>query len=328
MFPDLVSAPSFDLLPALFPFWSFYAFPWLLGVGTAVSARIMGQRSMQAAGIGLMTVPLWETLWGILDSLGPLVQGGFTLQAFTRHQLSSLYLYKLVEDLGYLSLGFLLYASHDLRSILRQTPRILAAKLAAAGLPMGRKNRGPRSEGASVFLGLLAFPILLLSTLVINLFLSGVQELNQSNEASVFDNMTLYHAVLISLAAGFGEELVYRALLMGILAKRMPMVAALIVQALVFGFAHSGYGTWSHVILPTLFGLVAGLVAWRFGIWAAIVLHVMVNLFAFGADASSNVPWLWQAIVWAFVANCGLTLSFAALWVVRRIDARKTPRAA
>src|SRR5688572_13134371 len=262
---------------------------------------------MQAAGIGVMTVPLWETAWGIADSFGPLVQGGFTFRAFTRHELSSLYLYKLVGDLGYLTLGFLLYCSQDWRSVLRQTPRGLASRLADVGLPTG-----PRGEASSAFLGLLAFPVLLVATLVVSSFLSGFEQLTQSNEASIYDNMTVYHAVLISLAAGFGEELVYRGLLQTGLSRRMPMAVAVVVQAVVFGFAHSGYGTWIHVILPTLFGLVAGLVAWRFGVWAAIVLHAMVDLVAFGADASNNVPWLWQAIVWAFFANCAVTLFAAA----------------
>jgi membrane protease YdiL (CAAX protease family) len=319
-----VPAPWLDALPAAFPAWSFYAVPWLLAAGTAAAARALGQRGLQAAGIGTMTVPLWESAWGILSSIEPLVQGGFTFRPFTRHELSSLYLYKLVEDLGYLTLGFLLYASGGgLRSVLRQTPRGLARKLAAAGLPTGG-----RGEGRSAFLGLLAFPVLLVVTLAVNSVLNGVQELRQSDESSIYDNMTLFHAVVISLAAGFGEELVYRGLLQAGLSRRMPVAAAVAVQALVFGFAHSGYGTWVHVILPTLFGLVAGLVAWRFGLWAAIVLHVLVDLVAFGADASGNVPWLWQAIVWAFLANCALTLACAAWWALRKIEARRTPPAA
>lgn len=313
-------------LAALFPFWSFYAAPWLFGAATAVAARVLGHRWLQALGIGTMTVPMWETLWGIADSFGPLLQGGFTFRAFTRHELSSLYLYKFVEDLGYLTLGFLLYASDGgWRSVLRQTPRTLAKKLAASGLPLGVRGDGlgPRSERSSAWFGLLVFPVLLVSTLVVNVFLSGFQQLSQSNEASIYDNMTLYHAILISLAAGFGEELVYRGLLQTGLSRRMPMIVAVGLQALVFGFAHSGYGTWIHVILPALFGLIAGLVAWRFGIWTAIVLHVLVDLFAFGSDASSNVPWLWPAIVWAFFANCALTIMAAALWVVRRREARR-----
>ena len=304
---------------AAFTRWSYYAVPWVLGAATCAAGVAFRRPVHQAFGLGLMAVPLWETVWGILDSLVELFQGGFVFRAFTRHELSSLYLYKFLEDLGYLFGGFLLYSSDGgLRSILRQTPRALASRLKAVGLPLGS-----RGEGASALLGLVVFPVLLVSTIVTNLLLSGVEELTQSNESSIYDNMTLYHAVLISLAAGFGEELLYRGLLMTALSRKMPMVAAVLVQALVFGLAHGGYGTWIHVILPALFGLVAGLVAWRFGLWAAIALHVLVDLFAFGADASSNVPGLWDAIVWAFFANCVLTLAAAGLWVVRRVEARR-----
>lgn len=320
----MAEAAWMDVLGAAFPRWSFYAVPWVLALGVALAARILGTRTLRALGIGLMTVPLWETFWGILSSIEPLVQGGFTFRAFTRHELSSLYLNKFLEDLGYLTSGFLLYASDGTwRSVFRHTPRSLARRLVQAGLPMGR-----RSEGRSALFGLLLFPVLLIVTIVVNLVLNGVQQLQQSDESSIYDNMTLYHALAISLAAGFAEELAYRGLLQTGLSRRMPMPVAVLLQAVVFGFAHSGYGTWVHVILPTLFGLVAGLVAWRLGLWAAIVLHVLVDVIAFGADASGNVPWLWQAILWAFLANCGLTLAYAAWWLLRKVEARNTRPAA
>lgn len=347
--------------------WSYHAVPWLLGLATFAAGLGADRPLHRATGLGLMTVPVWETLWGILDSIVELQQGGFVFRAFTEHELSSLYLYKFVEDIGYLALGFLIYASDAkpatrrwsalflgallllgtitavsllvLRSyervlpavaflavlaalplVAHQTPRTLARRLSEVGLSMGR-----RAEGPSALLGLVLFPVLLVSTVAVNVFLNGFDQLSQSDESSIFDNMTVFHAVMVSLAAAFTEELVYRGVVMVGLSRRMPMLSAIVLQAVFFGFAHSGYGTWIHIILPTLFGLVAGLVAWRFGIWAAIVLHVMVDLFAFGADASSNVPWLWQAIVWGFLANCVLTLTFAALWVVRRIEGQRVP---
>ena len=293
---------------AAFTRWSYSAVPWLLGAATLGIGVGLGRPVHRAIGVGLMTVPVWETMWGILDSLVELQQGGFVFRAFTHHELSSLYLYKLVEDLGYLTMGFLVYSSGGrFANLFRQGPRQLARSLADAGLPMGR-----RSETGSAFLGLLAFPVLLLATVAVNLTLNRVDDLSQSDESSIYDNMTVFHAVMISLAAAFTEELVYRGILMVGLSRRMPMPVAVVLQAVVFGFAHGGYGTWSHIIIAGLFGLVSGVVAWRFGLWAALILHLMVDLFAFGADASSNVPWLWQAIVWAFIANCALTIGYAA----------------
>lgn len=303
------------LLPVLFPAWSFYAVPWLLGLAAAGAARATGRPWHQAAGIGVMTVPLWDTLWGILESFGPLLEGGRVLRPFTRHQLSGLYTYKFLADLGYLGVGFLLYASGGVRHLLRQTPQTLAAALVRAGLPMGRWTG--HAEGSSAFAGLLLFPLLLGATVLTNLWLGGIDALRQSDESSLFANMTPYHAITISLAAGFGEELVYRGLLQTGLSRRMPMAVAILVQALVFGFAHSGYGTWIHVLMPTLFGLFAGLVAWRFGLWAAIVLHVLVDVVAFGVEASANAAWVLPALSWFLWANAVLSVVWGLVLAVR-----------
>jgi membrane protease YdiL (CAAX protease family) len=328
---------------AAFQGWTYYAVGWAASAATASYCVGRGQPINRALGIGLMTVPLWQTVWGILDSIVVLLQGGFVFRAFTRHELSRLYSNKLLEDLGYLSAGFLLYASDGFRDVLRQSLRRLARRLVEAGFPMGFLGRA-RSEGRSLLSGVLLFPVLLVATIAVNLFLSNVDSLNQSDESSIFDNMTVYHALLISLAAGFGEELLYRGVLLVGLAhglmrifradptagagRILVMLSAIVLQALLFGLAHGGYGTWSHVLLPALFGLVAGLIAWAFGMWAAITLHVLVDLVAFGAAASSNVDWLWPVLVYAFLANCALTLAWSALWVVRRVEGRRAPPAA
>lgn len=296
--------------PALIPTWMFYAVPWAIALLIAgVAAPRIG--FLRGLGLGLMTVPLTDTLMGIIDSFGPLLQGGFILRAYTTTQLSRIYSYKLLSDLGYLGAGFLLFAGGS--RLFDETPRTLAAKMASLGFPMGH-----RSEGASAFIGILGFPLLLLGTLGVGIATAGFQSLRQSDETSVFANMTVYHAVLISLAAAFGEELVYRGFLQTILGRRMPMVAAVLLQAIFFGFAHSGYATWIHVLMPTLFGIAAGLVAWRFGIWAAIVLHAVVDLFAFFAEVAAREPWVWTLINGVFLANLVLSGGWAVYWLVKR----------
>lgn len=299
---------------ALIPSWAFYAVPWALALLVAVlGARRIGP--LRGLGLGLMTVPVWETLLGIIDSFGPLLQGGLVLRAYSTYQLSGLYSYKLVSDLGYLGAGFLLFAGGP--KFLAETPRTLARKLVALGFPMGG-----RSEGHAAFIGLLGFPLLLLGTVGVNLLTQGLDVLRQSDESSVFANMTLYHAVLISLAAAFGEELLYRGLVQTALARRMPILLAIAVQAVFFGFAHSGYATWIHVLLPTLFGVVAGVAAWRFGIWSAIVLHLVVDLYAFFAEAAANQPWLWTVLNIAFLANILLSAAWGIAWLVKRFQGR------
>lgn len=303
---------------AAFQTWTYYAVPWLLGAAVALTAVAFRQPALKALGLGLMTVPFWETLWGILDSLVELLQGGFVLRAFTRPELSRIYSTKLLSDLGYLGAGFLLFAGG--RRLFDQTPATIAARLASLGFPMGGRN-----ESRSAFIGLLGFPLLLIGTLGVNFLTQGLESLRQSDESSVFANMTVYHAVLISFAAAFGEELVYRGFFQTLLGRRMPMLAAVLAQALFFGFAHGGYATWIHVLLPTLFGIVAGVVAWRFGIWAAIVLHLVVDLFAFFAEVAARELWIWTLINAAFLANIALSLGWAIYWLVQRYGSGARP---
>lgn len=303
------------LAAQLIPRWGFYAIPWAVGVLVAILAWSLRRRlgPVRALGIGVMSVPVTDTLLGIIESFGPLLQGGIVLASYSTYHLSSLYTYKILNDLGYLGVGFLLYAGGA--RWWRETPQTLARKLAGAGLPMGG-----RGEAASAFVGLLGFPLLLLGTVGINVLTAGLESLRQSDESSVFANMTVYHAVLISAAAAFGEELLYRGLIQSTLARRLPMAAAIAIQAVVFGFAHAGYATWIHVLLPTLFGLVAGFAAWRFGIWASIVLHFVVDVFAFTAEDAARHPAMWTVLNVLFVANLALTLGWGIAWLVRRMQ--------
>jgi membrane protease YdiL (CAAX protease family) len=57
-----------------------------------------------------------------------------------------------------------------------------------------------------------------------------------------------------------------------------------VLQALAFGLAHTGYGTWAHILGPFLFGLAMAWVALRLGILAAIVLHAAVDIISFSID--------------------------------------------
>ncbi len=305
--------------PMLFPYWSFWAVPWWAGAMTAAALWSTGRPLHKVVGIGIMSVPIWDTLWAIIESFGPLLAGGGVLRPISRYGLSGLYSYKFLADLGYLGMGFLLYASDgSWRTFWSNGPVELARKLRTAGLPMGR-----RSEGGSLLLGVLSFPLLLIVTIVVNLFLMGFQSLQQGDETSIWDNMTFYHALLISAAAAFGEELLYRGFAQTVLARRMPMLVAVLLQALFFAFAHSGYGTWIHVMLPFFFGLIAGIVAWRFGIWAAIALHFLVDVYAFGFDAADNQPWVGWVLSTLLIANAVAMLAAFVVWIVRRVQGGK-----
>jgi uncharacterized protein len=94
------------------------------------------------------------------------------------------------------------------------------------------------------------------------------------------------HLALIALAAGvvapICEELLFRGLLLRALRRRMPVVAAVAVSALVFALAHPAvdpsWGTFA--IVPALFalGAVSGAVAVRRGdLSVSIFLHIGFN---------------------------------------------------
>ena len=299
----------------MIPFPATIALAWAMAFLVAGVAMATGKRGHQAAGLGLMTVPLWLTLWGILNTLEPLVSGGTVLRPYSVYQLSGLYSRSLLSDLGYLGVGFLLYArGGSLRRLLSASPHAIASDLRRAGLPLGR-----RGEGASFATGFLLFPLLLLGAVAVDLLTRDVAALHQGDEASVWDNMTVFHALLISLAAAFGEELLYRGFLQGALSRVAPMPVAVAVQAVFFAFAHAGYGTWIHVLQPFLFALLTGVVAWRWGIWAAVVLHALVDIFAIGIEATGASPWFAVALTVLLYANVVATAAAGAYLLLRRL---------
>ncbi len=296
------------------------------GGALLVAAILLARRRPwhQALGIALMATPLMFTFWNIIDSLEVLRDPNSRLFPHSRYALSRIYAYKLLRDVGYVGAGFLLYASGGrLANLARATPRVIAARLAAAGFPTGN-----RSETDSLRAGLLLLPVFLLTAWAVNVLLYSSAALANGDEASVWDNMTPYAAIMLSLAAGFGEEIVYRGVLQTGLIRVLPagrgsLVAAILLQAVFFGFAHGGYGTWAHVLAPAMFGVVAGVMAARWGIWSAIALHVGVDIIAFSAYTRFEFPWFAALVATALLANLVWSLVWGVLWVARWIGARR-----
>lgn len=282
---------------------------WACATFLALLLRARGSAWHRAAGVALMTVPLWLTAWNFLNSFQVLADPDSRLPTYSRATLSAIWSRSVLVDVGYVLAGLLLWSSGGRwREVWTSGPRRLAAGVRDAGLPMGR------GEGRSVLAGLVVFPVFLAFTFVANDLIYGQSALVNGDESSVWAAMTPYHALLLSLAAGFGEEILYRGLLQGGLRKAMPAWAAIGVQAVVFAFAHAGYGTFAHVLLPLLFGLVAGVAAHRFGLWTAIVLHVLVNLFAFAGDAVDEFPWLETLLLAFLTVNAVVSIVLGTKW--------------
>ncbi|HUR63463.1 MAG TPA: CPBP family glutamic-type intramembrane protease [Candidatus Thermoplasmatota archaeon] len=293
---------------------------WTLALLAGTICRATGRSGWRAVGFGLMTVPLWLTLLDVLASLGPLLQGGTVLGAASTFDLSNQFIGAILRNVGYLGAGFILWATEgrweraDLRSLARELGRLV---------PLWR------SEAASAAVGAALIPLLLLGNYVVLLLTSNVPQINNGDDSLYFTNMTLYHAVLLSAAAALGEELLFRGLLQGLLLRgfralgRWPgAVLAIVLQAAVFGFAHAGYGNFAHVLFPALFGLLAGFLAWRFGLWSAIALHFLADFYIFGLEAGSRSAWVLGLVNAVALANLALAIFLAVQWVRHRLARR------
>lgn len=85
--------------------------------------------------------------------------------------------------------------------------------------------------------------------------------------------------VLLSIAAGFVEEIVLRGYLQTQLARLgAPTALAILGQALIFGAGHS-YEGFHSVIFISVFGILAGLLAaWRKSLRPGIIGHALTDL--------------------------------------------------
>ena len=85
--------------------------------------------------------------------------------------------------------------------------------------------------------------------------------------------------IVVSLAAGFCEELVYRGYLqrqLWSLTKSLPL--ALVLQAIIFACGHL-YQGWRPALVTAIYGLIFGLVAaWRRSIIPGAIAHAAVDI--------------------------------------------------
>jgi hypothetical protein len=60
------------------------------------------------------------------------------------------------------------------------------------------------------------------------------------------------------------------------------------LQAILFAMAHGGYGTWVHVLLPLAFALLMGVFVVLVGVWGAVVVHFLIDLYVFGSYVAAG----------------------------------------
>lgn len=128
---------------------------------------------------------------------------------------------------------------------------------------------------------LLTIPILIGVTLLIVVYVLATEgpdglttepEDESQNPAvdSVVANITLPLALLVSLCAGIGEEVLFR----GILQKRLGIWG----QAALFGLAHAGGGYIPQIVFAAALGVLFGYLLKRgWPLWALMVTHFLYD---------------------------------------------------
>lgn len=95
----------------------------------------------------------------------------------------------------------------------------------------------------------------------------------------VFGRASLGQLALVSLAAGIGEEVLFRGAIQPIAVGATSPIVGVIVASLLFGLVHAA--SWSYFWLATLVGAYLGaLTLWRGEILSAAVAHALYDFVA------------------------------------------------
>lgn len=259
---------------------------------------------LQMLGVGLILVPIWRSFYYSLPDLEAVFTPGGVAEAIP--------LIGLYRTFGLKTLREILFPVLGLYLLLRRFP--WAQKLPSwrddwsavvHAIQAGLRRNVWRDLGWGAALLVISIP----ASLLLQDFLSQFRVLDTGDDSQVFSRITPDLVLLLALAAGVGEELLFRGVLQTLLVRslsnlgRAAFPTALFVQALFFALVHAGYGNLLHVLLPFFFGLFMGLVFRYFGLLPAILIHVEIDIFAFGFDAQQNHPWVGVAASALFFAN-------------------------
>lgn len=108
-------------------------------------------------------------------------------------------------------------------------------------------------------------------------------------DAGLWSRVTPWQVVGLSLVAALAEELLFRGVVYSALVPVVGFAGGGIVQALLFGIIHAGYGDPVYVVAAAAFGLVQAYVSVRFGLVVAAMVHAQVNLVLLGWLSSGTI---------------------------------------
>jgi len=299
---------------------------WILALVLALAIWSVGRflrghrNGWKAAGLGVMSVSAWLVVLQMLPNLVktfcaegnvasilPGAPGPQPPADLSRQYIDALLL------LGYVAVGGLVWLQGARPGWWRHpTMRGMAQGLAGL-LPLGR------SEGASLKTGLAIFPLLAAGAFTLR-WITG-------QGGVYFDQMTTYHAVIISVAAAVSEEILYRGfmqqslrfLLQGgrqrnLLAATTASAAAIILQAIPFTYTHADYGDPSLLLFAFSFAILAGLATQLFGIWCAIALHFLIDFYNFASMPTADPALFAMAVFLAVPVLAVAAMQYRTWW--------------
>lgn len=271
---------------------------WTLGFLPLFWQKLRGRRAtltwIQCVGIGLAVTPFVRMLLGIYLNIGALFT--FTiLEPATREAMWRSVGRNLLFDLVFPVAGLLMLANAVPGLPSRRAPRgSVRRMLSSNGLAPKRSWARDAHRGLALFfLIAIAYGIAYAAASLVSPQVAG------GDESRYWIHITVPLILLVSGTAGITEEILFRGVMLTRLARIMPLGLAAAAQALFFGLIHAGYGTWTHVLGPMLFGLGMAWIARTLGILPAILLHAQVNVVFFAIDVIDVAPqalWLLAAL--------------------------------
>lgn len=134
---------------------------------------------------------------------------------------------------------------------------------------------------------LIAFGLVVIIFLIADIAKDGLGNLKAYHIANGIPTLEL--AVFTSFQAAVVEELIFRGGAFGILRRRFPVWVAILLPAILFGFAHIWWGM-GRVATTALIGGLFALLRWRTdNLWGPIVMHFLIG---FGIPIPAWLGWL------------------------------------
>jgi CAAX protease family protein len=144
---------------------------------------------------------------------------------------------------------------------------------------LGRNDRSARSIGFDLLIATVFWGVAVGVLALITFALGGVN--NHIGELLPGNPLEILLWLVVSMAAGFSEELFYRGYLQRqFLALSGSATIGILAQALLFGLSHSYQGIKS-VLLVTVYGLMFGVLAqWRNSLRPGMIAHAWTDIVA------------------------------------------------